>query len=274
MLAALHAVPTVPDPPLLAVKGVTLTRAGHALVEQLNLTVERGQVWCVLGENGAGKSSLLAAMVDYLPLDAGEVSLMGKPLGSLSPMARARLVAWLPQYEPDTLSVTVLERVLLARHPFVDSFFRDADADIEAAELALADVGLAGYENRSVRHLSGGERRRVGLAACLAQHTPLLLLDEPLSALDLRHQQLLIQRFRKLAEEGTGLVWITHDPNQALAGSTHVLLLLGDGRWLAGPVDEVLTAGYLSQAYRTEVRELQTDTSRFFYVPPALDAER
>ncbi len=258
------------EPALLELRGATLSRGAAHLVENLNLQIRRGQVWTVLGENGAGKSSLLAAMVDYLPLSAGDVLLLGKPLRQFSSMARARLLSWLPQHEPDTLSVTVLERVMLARHPFVDSFFRDEQNDVDAAEFALADVGLAGYENRFVRQLSGGERRRVSLAACLAQTTPLLLLDEPLSALDLRHQQLLVSRFRQLAEQGAAVVWITHDPNQALIGSTHVLLLMGEGRYVAGSVEEVLNARLLSEAYRTEVRELDADGTRFFYIPPAL----
>lgn len=258
--------------PLMALHDVTISRGVGALVRQLSLQILPGQVWAVLGENGVGKSSLLAAMVDYLPVDAGYVELAGKPIRQRAPQTRARLLSWLPQYEPDTLSVTVLERVLLARHPFVDSFFRDARSDVEAAELALADVGLAGYENRLVRHLSGGERRRVGLAACLAQHTPLLLLDEPLSALDLRHQQQIIQRLQSVARSGAAVVWITHDPNQALMGSTHVLLLLGDGASVAGPVEAVLHADQLSRAYRTDVREIAHEGSRFFYVPPALQA--
>lgn len=261
--------PTSSDLPLLELKGACLTRGLNPLVQNLNLQVGRGQVWAVLGENGAGKSSLLAAMVDYLPLSAGQLLLLGKPMHQFSTLARARLLSWLPQYEPDTLSVTVLERVMLARHPFVDSFFRDDQSDTDAAELALADVGLAGYENRFVRQLSGGERRRVSLAACLAQSTPLLLLDEPLSALDLRHQQLLVSRFQQLAQDGAAVVWITHDPNQALIGATHVLLLMGNGDYVAGPRENVLTAALLSQAYRTDVRELDADGTRFFYIPPA-----
>lgn len=257
-----------PMSPLLQLDAVSIGRAESPLITGLDLTIEAGQVWAVLGENGVGKSTLLAAMANYLPVDSGDIRLFGRSLSTMAPENRARLQAWLPQHEPDTLAVTVLERVLLGRHPFVDSFFRDTQSDLEAAELALADVGLAGYEHRMVRELSGGERRRVSLASCLAQQVSLQLLDEPLSALDLRHQQMVIERLNALAAEGAAVIWITHDPNQALLGSTHVLLLMGGGRYLAGPIDSVLTAAHLTAAYRCEVRELQTETSRFFYIPP------
>jgi iron complex transport system ATP-binding protein len=132
----------------------------------------------------------------------------------------------------------------------------------------LADVGLAGYENRIVRQLSGGEKRRVGLASCLAQQASLYLLDEPLSALDLRHQRVIINRMNILAQKGAGVVWITHDPNQAMMCSTHVLLMVGDGICISGPVAEVLHASNLSKAYRCEVREISLDGTRFFFIPP------
>jgi iron complex transport system ATP-binding protein len=253
---------------MMSLNNVSLGRSDARLIESLSIDLEKGQVWSVLGENGVGKSTLLAAMANYLPVDEGKISLLGRPLRKLSPDNRARLIAWLPQQEPDTLSVTVLERVLLGRHPFVDSFFRDEQADLDAAELALADVGLAGYEHRIVRQLSGGERRRVALASCLAQQAPVLLLDEPLSALDLRHQQMVIARMNALAGEGAAVAWITHDPNQALMGASHVLLLLGEGRYMAGLVSDVLTAENLSCAYHCDVREMHTESSRFFYIPP------
>ncbi|MCE2679092.1 MAG: ABC transporter ATP-binding protein [Burkholderiales bacterium] len=256
------------SPVLIALKDVCLFRGAHTLFNGLNLEVRAGEIWSVLGENGVGKSSLLAVMSNYLPPDAGQVDLAGKSLLRISAQSRARTLAWLPQHETESLSVTVVERVLLGRHPYASSLFRDESNDIHLAEDALADVGLAGYENRIVRQLSGGEKRRVGLAACLAQQASLYLLDEPLSALDLRHQRVVLNRMNLLAQKGAGVVWITHDPNQALMCSTHVLLMLGDGVCIAGPVGEVLHASNLSQAYRCEVREISLDGTRFFFIPP------
>ncbi len=261
---------------LLSCHQVGLLRGDTLLFQGLDLQVQRGQIWAVLGENGVGKTSFLAAMAHYLPLDFGRVELFGQPIASYSALDRARILSWLPQQEPDVLSVTVLERVMLGRHPFVSRLFIDGVQDLRIAEDALADVGLAGYEHRLVRQLSGGERRRVSLAACLAQQAQLLLLDEPLAALDLRHQHMVLRRLNGLAQSGCAVVWITHDPNQALLVATHALLFMGDGQPpMAGLLRDVLTAQHLSRAYHCDVRCVAHDGVELFFVPPAfLNADR
>ncbi|MCS0808603.1 ABC transporter ATP-binding protein [Massilia agilis] len=226
---------------------LSLKAGGRLLLENLNWRAQPGQAWSVIGPNGAGKSTLLRALAGLRAPDGGQVRLNGRPLTEwkLGELARER--AWLPQARGDAFAYSVIDTVLVARHPYQGGRDWESAEDIDAAGRALALLDVAHLAERDVRTLSGGERQRVALAALLAQDTPLLLLDEPTSALDLAHAVGVTDLLALLCREQDRIVvQVGHDLNQAWAGSTHALLLLKDGRWRAGPVAEVMRPDLLT----------------------------
>ncbi|MDO8305028.1 ABC transporter ATP-binding protein [Herminiimonas sp.] len=221
--------------------------ADRLLVDGLNWQVGPGECWCVIGRNGAGKSTLLRTLVGLREADGGRVELQGRAISDWPLQDLARERAFLPQGRSDAFGYRVIETVLTARHPYHESAYWESDADHAAAHVALQMMDVDTLAERDVRSLSGGERQRVAIAAVLAQDTPLLLLDEPTSALDLAHQVSVMNLLARLCrEQKKSVVMVSHDLNLAHSVATHALLLMGDGRWHAGTVDDVMQAPLLS----------------------------
>ncbi len=251
---------------MLNIRELTLVRGTRCLVKNLNLEIAPGQSWLVLGENGSGKSTLLAALAGWLKPESGEIRLGGQLFSSWTAPARARAMAWLSQSDENPFPMPVLAKVLTGREPYLGRWAWESAQDLAFARTQLVRLDLIGVEARDLAMLSGGERRRVALATVLTQDADLLLLDEPLSQLDLRHQQQALAVLREEVARGKTLLMVSHDPNHARQFASHVLLLFGDGQWRAGPVAEVLTAEQLSDLYHHPVRRL-ADTDGIWFVP-------
>jgi iron complex transport system ATP-binding protein len=216
------------------------------LVRQLDWAARPGECWSIIGRNGAGKSTLLRTLAGLHRPDAGAVLIGGRALDQWAPEELARERAFLAQSRHDAFSYSVIETVLSARHPYHGKRYWEGSDDHQAAMSALAAMEVADLAGRDVRTLSGGERQRVAIAALLAQDTSLLLLDEPANALDLAHQVSVMGLLANLCrEQGKTVVMIGHDLNLAYRISTHALLLMGDGRWQAGPVIETMQPALL-----------------------------
>lgn len=250
-------------PERIEVRNLRLAMGGRRLVDALSVAFAAGETWAVLGPNGAGKSTLLATLAGLLPPAAGEIRYGGEPLASLKPLALARRRAYLSQRVDDAFSASVLDTVLLARHPHGTGWgFPDA-VDERRAREALGRFDAAGIADRDVRSLSGGERQRVALAACLAQDAPVLLLDEPTTHLDVGHQ---LQALEVLAGLDSRLVVaVLHDLHLAARYATHALLLDGRGWTLAGPVADVLHEDALARAYGLRFRRIGQDGLVMFW---------
>ena len=236
--------------------GVTLRQGERVLCRDLSLVMQAGERWLVLGENGCGKSTLLSVLAGWQPAAAGCVMLDGADVHQLPARERATRLAWLTQQDEHPFPMTVMEKVLTGRHPYIPRWSWEGEEDRRIVADMLARLDIAHLASHDLATLSGGERRRASMAAVLAQQTDWLLLDEPLSQLDIRHQQSGLQQLQRLADEGKGMVVVSHDPNHAWAFASHVLMLYGDGRWQAGTVDTQLTADNLSQLYRCPVEVL------------------
>ena len=252
---------------MISTYALSLRIGSRTLVENLDWTVGAGECWCVIGRNGAGKSTLLRTLAGLRQPDAGRVSIDGRPLADwpLDELALKR--AYLPQTRSDAFSYRVLETVLAARHPYHGQRYWEGSDDHAIALAALASMEVAELAQRDVRSLSGGERQRVAIAAMLAQDTPLLLLDEPANALDLAHQVGMMRLITQLCrEQGKTAVTIGHDLNLAQQACSHALLLMGDGSWEAGPIDQVMTAPALSR-YLGHPIEIVVHGGRRIFVP-------
>src|SRR5439155_7546557 len=242
--------------PLLSAHGLTVTIAGHRVCGGLDLVVRPGECWAILGRNGAGKTTLLHTLAGLRAADAGSIEILGQPLANLTPRDVACLRGVLPQDDSDVFPATVLETVLVGRHPHLSRWQWEGADDIRIAREALVAADMEGTEERDVRTLSGGERRRVALAALLAQQPRLFLLDEPSSHLDLSHQIGLLDRLvSTVRADGGALVMVVHDVNLALRYCDQALLLSA-GEALAGPAPALLTAERLSSLYGVPLRAL------------------
>ncbi len=253
---------------LLESRGLELRAGVRTLVTGLEWRAAGGEFWCILGSNGAGKTTLLRALAGLVPPAAGEVRIAGRPIGTWERRALARVRGYMAQHANDAFDAGVLETVLIGRHPHLDPWAWEGAADVAAARAMLAQVGLGGYEARSVKSLSGGERQRVSLAMLLLQDPRICLFDEPTSHQDVAQQAALSNRLRALADEGRVVVAALHDINLAARHATHVLLLDGVGGHTAGPVDVVLTAEQLTRVYRHRMHRVADGKSAWFFPGP------
>ena len=253
--------------PLLEVRDLTLGVGGRTLVRELSFCLNRGEIWCLLGPNGAGKTTLLHTVMALREPQAGSVQLAGRALEDWPPSEAARVRGFLPQTMHDAFSASVAESVLLGRHPYLARWQWESEGDREIILGALRAMDLAGFEERDVLTLSGGERQRVALAALLAQDPPLLLLDEPVSHLDLHHQVLVLEHLGKLARErGKGVLFTVHDLNLAARFADHALMLTPQGTVRQGPIGEVMTEPDLWCAFGHRVARVEA-RGRTLFVP-------
>ncbi|MGI5350492.1 heme ABC transporter ATP-binding protein [Streptomyces sp. CA-250714] len=231
--------------------GVAVRLGGRRVLDGIDLPLAAGEVLALVGPNGAGKSTLLAALAGDLPPEAGTVRLCGRPVGDWTPRELAVRRAVLPQAATLAFPFTVAEVVHMGRTPWADTPREDED-DAAVAE-AMADAEITAFADRPFSALSGGERARVALARVLAQRTPLLLLDEPTAALDLRHQELVLALCRARAAAGDAVAVVLHDLNLAAAYADRVALLDAGQLTALGPPAHVLTADALTTVYRHPV---------------------
>ena len=239
----------------------------RTLVRGLDLRIESGSILVVLGPNGSGKSLSLHTFAGIRAPSAGELLIAGRPMPQWSRRSLARELALLPQNVEDPFPANVLETVLLGRHPHIGRWQWESSQDIALAADALAAVGLAGYEERDIFTLSGGERRRAALAAVLAQNPQIFLLDEPTNQLDPNHQVEALQLLRARADAGAAVVVTLHDPNLAVRFADHALLIGKAGDWRWGSAAEILTSEHLSALYDTCFEDLHANGRRVFFQP-------
>jgi iron complex transport system ATP-binding protein len=235
--------------PRLSCRGLSLYVGGRCLVGDLDLDVRAGECWVVVGPNGAGKTTLVAALAGLLRPASGEIAYDGTALAALGPRERALRRGYLPQDSVDFFPATVLETALVGRHPHLSRWQWESRSDIARARDALAAFGLEGLDARDARTLSGGERRRLALAAIVAQDPDLLLLDEPSSHLDLGQQVAALDVVSALAKRGgKAIVMVLHDLHLALRYADHAIAL-GGGQARAGVAARILTADALSELF-------------------------
>lgn len=236
---------------LAELSAVTVARGGRTVLSEVSLALAAGEVVAVVGPNGAGKSTLVSVLAGDLAPAAGVATVDGRPVGQWRPKELALRRSVLPQHTTVAFPFTVAQVVAMGRAPWARTASAEEDADAIAEAMAVTEV--TGFADRTFGTLSGGERARVALARVLAQRTPVLLLDEPTAALDLRHQDLVLAVATARAATGCGVLAVLHDLNLAAAYADRVAVV-ADGRLRAcGPPAEVLTAELLTDVYQREV---------------------
>lgn len=249
----------------LAAQQVSVRVGTRALVNELSVEFAPGEVVAILGCNGSGKTLTLHTLAGLRPPHGGTLHLDGAPFERLNRRTIALRLGLLAQDLEDGFVATALEVVLVGRHPHLALWQWETADDERIAREALATMDLAEFAERRTDTLSGGEQRRVAVAALLAQQPGIFLLDEPTNHLDPHHQIKVLGLFRGLAaEKGSTVITTLHDPTLAARFSDRVLMLFGDGRWSIGPVGSALTAESLSALYDSPMIEIEKDGRRVF----------
>jgi len=229
------------------------SEGGPEVVSGASLALGRGRLSALVGANGSGKSTLIRLLCGLLKASSGEVLFDGAPLAEMGARARARRLAYVPQTVSTVFPFTALEVVLTGRSPYTSRFRFEASGDLEAARSALEAVGASHLAARPVTELSGGERQMVSLARALAQGPDCLLLDEPSSALDLKHRAALVRHLRRLRDEqGMTALIITHDLMLLDPGFDRVFAMRSGRVAAAGSPEEVLREEVLAEVYGDE----------------------
>jgi iron complex transport system ATP-binding protein len=234
----------------LRVEQLNLYLGGRQVLHDISLQLPAGRISALCGPNGSGKSSLLRCLAGLLTPQAGRVLLGTDAVAALPPVQRARRLAVLAQSNLSPAGMTVAELVACGRFAHTGLRGRFGPDDRHWVEWAIEACGLGHLRNRALGQLSGGERQRAWLAMALAQGSRVLLLDEPTTYLDMRHQVEVLQRVRSLAREyGLTVVWVLHDLNQAAALSDHLVLLEAGRVAAAGAPSEVAGAAVLERVF-------------------------
>jgi iron complex transport system ATP-binding protein len=253
--------------PILTLSDVVVAFDALRAVDGVSLAVPRGERRAIIGPNGAGKTTLFKTLLGLIPPLGGKVTLDGRPVDRLTRRELAQSMAYVPQAQVMEFAYTVLDLVLMGRTAHLGPFSAPGARDHERAQAALADLGIAELASAEANRISGGQRQLCLVARALAQDAPLLVMDEPTASLDLGNRLLVLERVRALSAQGYGVVFSTHDPDQARELATRVAVI-AEGRLAAyGTPHETLTGPTLSAVYGVEVMVERTESGRYVVAP-------
>ncbi len=242
----------------LIARGITVEVEGATLVADAALNVAPGELVVLLGPNGAGKTSLLRAALGLMPA-SGTATLNGQPVATMAPIDRARALSYLPQARPLAWPARVRDVVALGRFAHGVTLGRLATRDAEAVEDALARCDLTTLADRATDTLSGGELARVHLARALAAQAPLIVADEPVAALDPRHQHRVMGLLRDFVRGGGGALAVLHDLALAAAYADRLVWMKSGCVVADGSVRETMTVERIAQVYGVRARIIDGD---------------
>jgi len=237
----------------------------RVLYNELNININAGDSWAILGLNGTGKTTLLHTLAGILPAGAGEIKVSGKDIRHWTRHELAQQIGLLLQNQQDPFPGKVIEHVLIGRHPHLRAMQWETQHDYQLAQQALALVGLSGFEDRNLQQLSGGEYQRMLIAMVLVQQPQCFLLDEPVNHLDWQHQHQILKALTAMAQQqSNAIVMALHDVNLAARYCSHSLLLFDDGQIAMGKTAELLDHQTLESLYHTPIKSIEGPEGRVF----------
>ena len=249
---------------------LTYGHPGRTLGRDINLDVNAGEVLCVLGPNGGGKTTLFRTLLGLLPPHCGRISLRGKSLRDCTPAERARVMAYVPQAGNSYFAFIVRDVVLMGRTAHLGLFARPGAKDIDAAEAAMTELNITHLADKSFTQISGGERQLTLIARALAQESPLLIMDEPTASLDFGNQSLILNEIRRLKASGRSVLFCTHDPDHALQCADRALLLHRGNVLALGSPRQIVTAANLKTLYGVDVELIESPSHGQPFCRPTL----
>lgn len=236
--------------PLLAVEEVSCGYGARAVASQISFSLDQGDILCLLGPNGVGKTTLFKAILRLLPLRQGRIRIHGQDVAAWPRRRFAAKVAYVPQAHTPPFPFLVRDVVVMGRISRVDLFGAPSAQDGQAVQQALDKLGIGHLAQNPYTQLSGGERQLVLIARALAQEPEILIMDEPTANLDFGNQLAVLEHVRGLARGGgLGVLMTTHDPNHALVYGSKVAAMGRKGSFVAGTPSQVVTPEYLRRTY-------------------------
>ena len=249
---------------MLEIRNLHAGYPGREVLHGVDMTAPAGRITAILGPNGCGKTTLLKTLCGILPANAGEILVEGLPVEAYSPRELARKVAYLAQNR-DVPDITARRLVLHGRFPYLNYPRRYRAEDHAAAEAAMARMGICDLAEAPLKQLSGGQRQKVYLAMALAQATPIVLLDEPTTYLDVAQQLATMAHARMLCGEGKTVVTVLHDLTLAFGAADQVVLLEEGWVAAAGTPEAVFLSGSADRVFGVRLRRVKTDRSWHYY---------
>ena len=232
--------------------GFAYRKSGPAIFEDINFSVDSGEILAILGPNGAGKTTLLRCVTGMLKWSRGQSLLDGKPIRELRPSELWSRMAYVPQARGAATAYTAFETVLLGRSSRLNAFATPGKTDVDKARQVMEELGITGLAEKKCSAMSGGELQMVLIARALAAEPKVLILDEPESNLDFKNQLVVLDAMTKLAGEGMTCVFNTHYPAHALQRSSKALLLSKGGEYRFGSTASVVTEEAIRKAFGVE----------------------
>jgi iron complex transport system ATP-binding protein len=232
------------------------------IFENIDLTIDKGDIFTILGPNGIGKTTLLKCILGIKKLDEGSIFAKGKNTKEMSSKELSKIMAYVPQVHYSTFPFKVFDVVLMGRSPHINLFDTPEEKDIKIAEKAIDEMGISHLINKEYIYLSGGERQLVFLARALAQESELLILDEPTSHLDFGNQIRLLKTINKLSKKNLSIVMTSHFPDHCFISSNKVAIMQNKTFFDIGTPDDVVNTKNLKIAYNLDIDILTLDNNR------------
>lgn len=249
---------------MIELKAVAAGYRGRAVVEDVSMAFQAGQVTVLLGPNGCGKTTLLKTALGLLPALGGEVCFDGRPVREMTPAELARGAAYMAQTR-SVPNIQARRMVLHGRFPYLGVPRQYRREDFEAVDRALAEAGAQELADQPMETMSGGQRQKIYLAMALAQDTPAIFMDEPTTWLDAKHQLEVMATARRLAARGRAVGMVSHDLCLALRTADRVAVLTGGRLQAAGTPDEVFASGVLDQTFGVCLRRFAAENGWQYY---------
>ncbi|ODA39255.1 ABC transporter ATP-binding protein [Desulfosporosinus sp. BG] len=238
---------------ILEIKDASFGYSKRTVLQNISFKVTTGELFCLLGPNGVGKTTLFKSILGFIDVRGGEITLNGENIRKWSKPRLAKAIGYVPQAHTPPFPYTVLDVILMGRMAHLGLFSSPSKDDIKIAEESLETLSISFLKNMTYTEISGGERQMVLIARAMTQKPQLLILDEPTSNLDYGNQVRVLLQIKKLSDEGIGVVMTSHFPNHAFLCSSKVALLNKNG-FEVGTTNELITETNMRDTYGINVK--------------------
>lgn len=225
-----------------------------AIMENINLSFESGQFYCILGANGIGKTTLFKSILGFIPCQSGQILIGNKPIDSISTRNLSELLAYVPQAKDNAYDMNVLEVVVMGRARFIKKFSQPSVDDYAIANRVLEHLRIEKLAHKKYSELSGGEQQIVLIARALVQDARFIIMDEPASNLDFENQKKVLECLKQLSGRGLGVILSSHSPDHAIFCDTKVVMIDKKKHIRIGSIEETLTTQNLREVYGVDIQ--------------------